>query len=143
LIVRNLQDFGDYSCKASNKLGTVTQNITLKRANQPLTPTLQILHLGSDGVAVKVINPVHPNQYHDPAMDGGEDPSLADLPVTGYSVQFKVLGDRNWLTAQNVSLTGYGKLHSSPGVGRDKNLAVLRNYSPSFIKRSVFCNMKH
>ena len=109
MIIRKAQDFGDYTCKAINKMGSATQTLALKRAKKPRTPTLHVLHLGSTGVAVRVVNPPDPGRYNDPATDGDKRPKAEDLPVIGYSVQYKMLRKENWITAYNVTQTNYGK----------------------------------
>jgi len=91
-------------------MGWANQTLTLKRGKKPRTPNLKIIHLGSTGVAVRVENPSDPGRYNDPATDGDKRTRAEDLPVVGYSVQYKMLKRENWITASNVTQTSYGKL---------------------------------
>jgi len=41
-------------------------------------------------------------------VDGDKRTRPEDLPVTSYSVQYKMLKKENWITAHNVTQTNYG-----------------------------------
>jgi hypothetical protein len=71
LHVNNEKAFGDYVCKATNKLGKVEQVITLLKSSKPAVPEMAIREAKHDSVKLDI-----------------EGPENEELGILGYRVQY-------------------------------------------------------
>lgn len=84
LTVEDEDMFGDYLCEAQNKLGRLVRVIILQEGAKPAVPTAEVVDKGVDTLHLDLDAKNHP-----------------DMPIVGYKVQFKEVGE-DWTRAQTA-----------------------------------------
>nr|XP_045615517.1 neural cell adhesion molecule 2-like isoform X2 [Procambarus clarkii] len=82
LTVTGPEMFGDYLCKAENKLGTLERAIILEKGAKPAVPTAKVTHADVNALHLSLSAKNHPK-----------------MPILAYRVQYKIPGD-DWKFAQ-------------------------------------------
>jgi len=83
--------FGEYSCKASNKMGTLTRQVRLSEGAKPGIPTLSNTEIENESVQMKILE--HPAELH--------------LGIIGFEIEYK---EEDW----EWDLAYHQYLHLSP-----------------------------
>lgn len=84
LKVTDVDMFGDYVCKAENKLGTLERVIILEEGKKPAVPSAKVTETEVNAIHLKLDANNHP-----------------DMPILAFRVQYKTAGD-NWINAQSM-----------------------------------------
>ncbi|XP_042875130.1 neural cell adhesion molecule 1-like isoform X2 [Penaeus japonicus] len=126
LKVTDVDMFGDYVCKAENKLGTLERVIILEEGKKPAVPEAKVTEAEVNAITLELDAHNHP-----------------DMPILAFRVQYKTAGD-SWSNAQSMefkrgdpyvinSLTGdtLYVLRASA-----KNAAGYSDFSSDFMKRT-------
>ncbi|KAG7176419.1 Neural cell adhesion molecule 1-like 2, partial [Homarus americanus] len=106
LTVTHPEMFGDYVCKAENKLGTLERVIILEKGAKPAVPTAKVTHAD--------VNSLHL------ALSAKNYP---EMPIVAYRVQYKMAGD-DWKFAHAMEFVK-GDKYIINGLA-DDTLYVLR-----------------
>lgn len=89
LYIKNTSVFGDYLCKATNKLGTLDQIITLQEGQKPPKPReLRLKGVNSDTLTFDVVGP-----------DLNATELVKDMQPFGYRLQYRPKGATKWTEA--------------------------------------------
>ncbi|RXG56653.1 hypothetical protein Avbf_13794 [Armadillidium vulgare] len=100
LTVKDDNTFGDYECKAQNRLGTLARVITLEKGEKPSIPKMKVKDTKVNAFRLSI------RAENNPSM-----------PVIGYKVEYKKAGE-NW---ENASVREYeaGKPYILDGLQSD------------------------
>nr|CAD7259692.1 unnamed protein product [Timema shepardi] len=120
VVVHNNSLFGNYSCKARNKLGAAKRTIQLLEGTKPDPPTsVNVRSVSAESVELEIKGPL-----------GGDPETL------GYKVQYRPKhGDMGWVTNQLSGESPYTILHLIPDMDyilqvATRNAAGYSDYVP-------------
>lgn len=109
--------FGDYECRATNKLGTMARVIVLEQASKPAVPTFKIKHVRQNSFELEI-------EDSDVVSDRGQDGHRMPMDVTGYVVQLKKTG-ADWAMAESREFERIiGKPYVVTGMQQDTSYEI-------------------
>lgn len=89
LYIKNQSVFGDYLCKAQNKLGTLDQIITLQEGTKPAKPReLRLKGANSDTLTFDIIGP-----------EVNTTEMVSEMGPIGYRIQYRLKDHGKWTDA--------------------------------------------
>ncbi|GLV31343.1 factor of interpulse interval [Carabus blaptoides fortunei] len=139
LYVQNDSTFGDYLCKATNKLGTLDQIISLQKGVKPPKPQhIKVVDVSTDTLSIELLGP-----------DLNQTQLVKDMLPVGYRLQYRPTGSSTkWNDAafRDFDDIGEDEKYVITGLNHNTdyeiraatiNLAGISDYTPITVRRTL------